>query len=82
MVSDVNIFAQKGLKLPRQKKLFLDFFPLCSLHLNVLLPTLPEVQCPNFLGFQNSRGKVIERGGLRFEYFCHKGCKIAAKKKG
>ena len=39
-------------------------------NLTVFLPPLPEVQCPNFLDFQNPWGKVLERSGLRFEDFC------------
>ena len=41
-----------------------------SLRLNVFFPQLPKVQCRNFLDFRNSRGKVMERSGLRFENFC------------
>ena len=59
----------KGVKL-RWQKSFLLFFCICSLHLNVYWPPLQKVQCPNFLAFRNSRGKVLERFGLRFENFC------------
>ena len=44
------------------------------------MPLLPKVQCPNFLDFWNPWWKVMERSGLRFETFAHKGCKIAAAK--
>ena len=37
---------------------------------NSILPPLPKVQCPNFLDFRNTWGKVMERNGLRFENFC------------
>ena len=72
----------KGVKSPLQKKFFkFFFFLICSLCLNIFLPPLPKVQCPIFLDFRNPWGKVIERGGLRFEFFAHKWCKIAVKKK-
>ena len=41
-----------------------------SLRLTVFLQPLPEVQCPDFLDFRNSLGKIMERSGLRFENFC------------
>ena len=44
--------------------------PFCSLRLNVFLHPLPKVQCPNFLDFRNTWGKVMERSGLRFENCC------------
>ena len=70
--SQIWIFLLKrGLNLPRQKK-FLNhfFFFICSLYLNVFLPQLPKVQCPNFLDFSNPWGKLMKRSGRRFEYFC------------
>ena len=48
---------------------------VCSLLrycLNVFLPPLPNVGCPIFLEIQSPWGKVMERSGLRFEYFCLK----------
>ena len=45
---------------------------VCSLlryHLNVFLSPLPEVKSPIFLEIQNPWGKVMERSGLRFEFF-------------
>ena len=46
---------------------------MCSLfryHLNVFLPTHPEVGCPIFLENRNPWRKVMERSGLRLEHFC------------
>ena len=43
---------------------------LLRYRLNVFLPPLPKVGCPIFLEIQNPWGKVMERGGLRFEHFC------------
>ena len=40
-------------------------------------PPFPKVQCPNFLDFRNPWGKVMERNGLRFEYFAQKRSKIS-----
>ena len=48
---------------------------VCSLlryRLTVFLPPLPEVGCPIFLEIRNPWGKVMERSGLRYEYFCLK----------
>ena len=48
---------------------------VCSLlryRLNVFLPPLLEVGCPIFLEIRNPWGKVMERSGLRFKYFCSK----------
>ena len=52
-----------------------------EVRLNVFLPPLPEVGCPNFLEILYSWGKVMERSSLRFEFFTNTGCKIAAQKK-
>ena len=66
-----HFLSQKRFKIEVAKKVFFyGFFPLCSLHLNVLLPPLPEIQCPNFLDFLNPWGKLMKRSGLRVEYFC------------
>ena len=43
---------------------------ICSPHLHIFLPPLPEVQSPNFLDFWNPLGKKIERWGLRSTNFC------------
>ena len=46
---------------------------VCSLfryRLTVFLPPLPEVGCQIFLEIWNPWGKVMERSGLTFEYFC------------
>ena len=40
--------------------------------LTVFLPPLPEVGCPIFLEIRNPWGKVMERSGLNYEYFCLK----------
>ena len=57
----------KAVKSPLWKKFFLWIFSvICSLHLNVFLPQLPEVQYSNFLDFWNSWGKVMQRNGLRY----------------
>ena len=45
---------------------------VCSLlryRLNNFLPPLPEVGCPIFLEIRNPWGKVMERSGLRLEFF-------------
>ena len=65
-----TFWLRSGLKSQRQKKFFTYNFFLCSLHLSVCLPPLPEVQCLNSLDFPNSWGKLMERSGLRFDYFC------------
>ena len=70
VVSDLKIFAHKGCKIAVAKKVFYRFFNICSFCLNIFLPPLPEVQCPNFLDFRNLWGKVLEKSGLRFENFC------------
>ena len=75
VVSDWNIFAENGLKLPRQKKFLRIFFFICSFlryRLNVFLPQLVKVECPNFLEIQNLLGKVLEKIGLRYEHVCSK----------
>ena len=45
---------------------------VCSLlryRLNVFLPPLPEIRCPNLLDIRNPWGKVLETSRLRFENF-------------
>ena len=42
---------------------------LLRYRLNVFLPQISEVGCPIFLEIQNPWGKIMERSGLRFEYF-------------
>ena len=57
---------------------------VCSLlryRLTVFLPPLPEAGCPIFLEIRNPWGKVIERSGLRFEFFFWNGLKLPRKKK-
>ena len=57
---------------------------VCSLmryRLNVFLTPLSKVGCPIFLEIQNPWGKVMERSGLRFEYFCLKIVKNCRAKK-
>ena len=54
---------------------------LLSYRLNVFLPPLSEVGCPQFLEIRNPWGKVMERSGLRLEHFVWKWSKIAAQKK-
>ena len=69
-------FCSKMVKNRRRKKSFsYGFFCICSLlryRLNVFLPPFHEVGCPKLLEIQNPCGKVFERSGLRFEYFCSK----------
>ena len=74
MVSALNMFAQNWSKIAVAKKVFdgFFFFFICSLGLNVFLPQLPKVQCPNFLDIRNPWGKVMEQSGLRFEHFSSK----------
>ena len=68
-----TFLLKNGLESPRHQKFFLRiFFFICSLHLNIFLPPLPKVQCPNLINFLNSLGKLMERSGLRFDYFCSK----------
>ena len=81
MVWDLNIFSQKWSEITRRKKFFTHFFPLCSINLNVFLPPLPAVQCPNFLDFPNPWGKFMERNGLIFQYICSKRLKNCRVKK-
>ena len=78
VVSHLTTFAHKGCKIAAAKKVFFTdfFFLICSLRLNVFLPPLPKVQCPNFLDFQNPWGKVMERSGLRFANLPRKKNKI------
>ena len=54
---------------PWQKYFMGPFQFLFRYRLNVFLPPVPKVRCPIFLGIRNSWGKVMERSGLRFEYF-------------
>ena len=66
VVSDLKTFAHKGCNIAAARNFFtIFFFFFCSLHLNVFLPPLPKVQCPNFLDFWNSLAKVLKRSGLR-----------------
>ena len=51
-----ELLLVKGVKLPRWKKFF-TFFIIWSLNLNVFLPPLPEVQCPNYFRFAESLWK-------------------------
>ena len=51
---------------------------LCIHGLNVFVPPLPKVPWQNFLDIQNPWGKGLEKSGIRFENFTHKGCKIDA----
>ena len=70
VVSDLKNLAHKRCKIATLEKLLQIFF-ISSLRLNVFLPPLPEVQYP--------WRKVMERSGLRFKTFAHKGCKIGAQ---
>ena len=56
-----TFLAQESSKMAAAKQLFYRFFFLFSLHLNVVLPSLSEVQCPNFSEFLNPWGTLIER---------------------
>ena len=57
----------KWCKIAAEKKVITDFFlSICSIHLNIFLPPLVKVQCPNFLDFWNPCKKVMSRSGLRF----------------
>ena len=60
-------FAHKEYTIVAAKKsFFYGFFKIIySLRLNVFLPPIPEVQCPNFLDIPNPWMKVMERNGLR-----------------
>ena len=58
------------------------FFSLLTYHLNVFLPTFPEVGCPKYLEFRNPWGKVMERSCLRCEPFLLKnGLKLLRREK-
>ena len=75
-----TVLLIKGVKSPRQKNFVFGWFFLywagfcwywCfSLCLTVFLPPLPKVQCPKKFNFQNPRGKIMKRSGLRLENFC------------
>ena len=58
------------LKSPHKKKFFSSLFSLLRYHLMVISPPLPKVGCPIFLEIRNPWGKVIEKSGLTFDYFC------------
>ena len=57
---DFKTFARKECKIAAAKKFFTDFFFICSLRLNVFLPSFLKVQCQNFLDFQNPWGKKMK----------------------
>ena len=63
-------FCLKLSKMAAQKKFLSLIFSLLRYPLTVFLPPLPKVGCPIFLKIQNPWGKVMERSGLTFEYFC------------
>ena len=52
--------------------LYIPTYIFVRYYLNVFLPSLPKVQCPNFFDFWNPWGKVMERSGLRFKFVCTK----------
>ena len=53
-----------------------------SVHfLNIFLPPVPEVGCPNFVEIWNPCGKVWKELVSDLKTFTTKGCKIAAQKK-
>ena len=72
---DENIFKASALwadafyksKCPSVRVCVCSLLRYC---LNLFLPPLPEVGCPNILQIRNPWGKVMERYGLRFEHFC------------
>ena len=55
VVSDLKIFTHKGCKIAlakkKKKKKITILFLICLICLNIFLPSLPKVQCPNFLIF-------------------------------
>ena len=80
MVSDINSFVKNGQKL-RHRMNFTDFFFfICSLRLNIVLPLLPEVYCPNVLDIRNFLGGKWKEAVSDLNTFAHKGCKIATLK--
>ena len=60
-------FSSKMVSNRPCKKVSRRFFSfiICSLHLNVFLPPLSELQCPNFLDFPLIRKLALLRGGQR-----------------
>ena len=54
---------------------------LLRYRLTVFLPPLTKVDCPKFLEIWNSWGKLVERRGLRFEFFLKNGLKSPPRKK-
>ena len=80
-LSQILLVFLKGVKLPRNKSLFLgefclteqDLFGIGVNHsfLTVFCPHLPKSNVQFFLKyFWNLWGKVMETSGLRFENFC------------
>ena len=65
-----TLLFENCLKSPSKKKFFFRTFLLLRYRLKVFLPPLPEVGCLIFLEIWNPWGKVMERSGLIFEYFC------------
>ena len=65
-----HFLFENCLKSPRKKKFCFSLFSLLRYLLPVFLPPLPKVKCPIILELRNPWGKVLERSGLRFEYFC------------
>ena len=62
VVSDLKTLAPKGCKIAATKKSFYRFFLFV---LNVFLPPLLKVQCPNFLYFWNPGKKVMLIDGAK-----------------
>ena len=63
-------FCLKIVENRRAKKCFFLHFFTFEVPFNGLLPPLTEDGCPIFLEIRNPWGKVMERRGLTFEYFC------------
>ena len=81
MVSELNIFAQKWSKIAKAKKVVYGFLFICSLCSNIFWAPLSRSPMSTFsLDFKKPWGKLMERSGLRFKYFVHKGYKITAYK--
>ena len=47
--------------------------------LNIFMPSLPKVKCPQFLEIQNPWGKVMQGSVSDLKTLSNKGCKIAAR---
>ena len=78
MISDLKTFAHKGCKFVTAEKVFYGFFLSFVTLFKRFLPTLPKVQCPNFLNFGILGEKYGKKVVSDLKTFAYKGFKIAA----